>query len=242
MSVEKEWWKAACEDNPHAIAFIGTDDKFIYVNNAWCQLCGWSSAQLMGKMRWQDITTDEDIGGDQNNTEDIKDGDKVEYYLEKEYISPTGAKKAVGLYVKRYPPFGPQKGYLVFGIPLNTREYESLRQAYIELRNNIILVEKQQHGFNQCFSRLDLLEQEQRTMTQKIDAFLITQANSPKFSTNTYAGNSSETVGGNQNINNGWVIVAIVMSAVMLGVLAIGGAVTYKLMNGQEIKVESTEK
>lgn len=97
---------------PFPLACVGLDDRFIWVNEAWSRLVGYSSAELKQK-RWQDITKVEDVGGDQGSVKDIDAGTIEEYYLEKTYIRKNGAEIPIGLYVHRYPFQGDVECYIV---------------------------------------------------------------------------------------------------------------------------------
>lgn len=166
--MEIEWWQHACDKNPHCIAFVGLDDKFQYINDAWSKTFGWSSGQLIGKKRWQDITVDEDVGGDEKETEKIKRGERTEYYLSKEYYTPTGARIAVGLYVHRHPPFGTQLGYVVFAMPLNSRAEESLKLAFNDLETRVTILSEQHRQFETVMRRLDSIEEKQSMTDQNV--------------------------------------------------------------------------
>lgn len=131
-----DWWKVACTASPTAIAFVSTSDRFKFANNAWCRLVGWSESELLQK-RWQDITAVDDVGGDQGETEHVKDGDKAEYYLEKNYIRKDGTRTPIGLYVHRFPPYGDQKGYVVFAVPLGSAELRKLRAEFAALEQTV---------------------------------------------------------------------------------------------------------
>lgn len=145
------WWENCANESPWAIAFVDTKDKFIWVNNKWSQLTGYSRQELVGQKRWQDITVQEDVGSDQANTESIKDGEDLEYYLEKEYRKPDGTKVPVGIYVHRQPKYGLHEGYIVFAEKLSSAEIIGLKHAFNEMNATVTLLEHT----SKCFERID---------------------------------------------------------------------------------------
>lgn len=251
MSVEVEWWKRACEESPHAIAFVGVDDTFIYVNNAWCKLCGWAAAQLIKQKTWQDITLQEDIGSDQVSAEGLKAGTDEEYYLEKEYVSPTGQRRGVGLYVRRHPPFGPHEGFIVFATPLNSREQEALRRAYVDLKSSVSILEEQQNlsleqqrGFQACQTELEYVKQDvqeikesQRHLTDRIDQVLTATI---KDGDNITLTSGNEHVGRDKTTNSTILVMVVAATLVGMGTVLFGGKFAFDYMKRQVI-IESQQ-
>lgn len=139
-----QWWKLACERSKEAIAFVGNDDRFRYNNLAWCKLVGWSASDLKTK-RWQDITDMSSITSDQTETERVKQGLATEYYMEKAYIKPSGARVPVAILVHRFPPelSNAQLGYIVFATPLETQaEYQELKRSFANLLEAVQKLQK----------------------------------------------------------------------------------------------------
>ena len=133
-------YKTALELVPHPCAFVCNDHKFVYINNAWSKLLGYSESELIGT-RWQDITKVEHIGGDQMEADKIRDGEQTEFFTEKTYLTKVGATVNVALYVHRYPAFGPQKGYIAFAkqkTKLNN-DIEFLKRKYRELEQAVMI-------------------------------------------------------------------------------------------------------
>lgn len=218
--MEIEWWKRACEDNPHPIAFVDCDDRFIFVNRAWSELTGWSASQLVSVKRWQEITTPEDVGGGQAETEHVKHGDCESYYQTKEYLTPTGGKVAVGIYVHRHPPFGPQQGYIVFAIRLNSREHETLRNAFGELQSRVTILQEQQLGFHAVMERLDRLEQQQRATNERVDRVML-EAKAGVSITGGIAG--ADQVGRDKTSNDTRVVLYVAAALVAVALVSLGG-------------------
>jgi len=64
MTVPDEWWREACEVVSHPMAAVQpADNTFIWVNQAFERLVGYSRAELREKT-WMSITVQEDVGGD----------------------------------------------------------------------------------------------------------------------------------------------------------------------------------
>lgn len=100
--VPPEWWKAACQHMNHPLACVGTDNKFKWVNEAWCRLVGYSPAELYERT-WQSITTTDDVGGDYDAVADVIGGTRLSYYLEKSYLRKDKTEVVVELTVHRFP-------------------------------------------------------------------------------------------------------------------------------------------
>ena len=133
-------WKTAMDKSSDPTAFIELTDKFVYSNQAWCRMLGYAEIELKTK-RWQDITSLDDVGGDQAENESIRNGEKDEYYIEKTCIRKDGSEVEIGQYVHRYPAVGPQQGYVVFAKILmgNSDEYKELREKFMELERMITM-------------------------------------------------------------------------------------------------------
>lgn len=216
--MEMQWWKRACDANPHAIAFVANDDLFTYVNQAWCRLCGWSSSELVGRKRWQEVTAHHDVGADQTEGDTLRDGEKEEYYITKRYVTPTGREVSVGLYVHRHPPFGAQQGFIVFAVPLDSREQESMRQAFSELQTSVTILQEQQFGFAEVLTRLGRLEEDQRRAAEKFDKLVVAFMGKPGEGITITSGN--ETVG--RDKQSAALVACMLLTVVMVVAMALG--------------------
>jgi PAS domain S-box-containing protein len=85
------------------MACVAKDGKFIWVNQAFELLVGYSLAELIHK-KWQDITVQEDVGGDLASARAILDGETDSYTISKRYRHKRGHEVAVQLTVWRFPP------------------------------------------------------------------------------------------------------------------------------------------
>lgn len=103
--VPADWWELACQKIPHPLACVSVDGDFIWVNDAFCRLVGYSSFELTEK-KWQDITKVSDIGSDELSVNKVVVGERDEYYLEKQYVRKNGDFINVGVFVHRFPNAG----------------------------------------------------------------------------------------------------------------------------------------
>lgn len=234
-----DWWQLAADKSPTAIAFVGVDDRFNYCNQAWCELVGWSESELLEK-RWQDITLAGDVGGDQGETGAVKDGDKSEYYLEKQYKRKDGRQVPIGLYVHRFPSYGPHEGYVVFASELGSAELRQLRAEFEELQ---ALVAELKAG------RLKLGQVEHKLATQGKELknlWSLMQGISSKSPTITVGDQTGGDRTGRDKISNDTkiiVVVAVVLCATLLGTVALflGGQLEWR-GGGQQIEINSIEE
>lgn len=152
------WWKLACEKNPDPVSFVGIDDRFIYANNAWCRLLGYSESELKEKT-WQDITKQEDIGSDQAEENSIMRGEKEEYYLEKTYIRKDRSHITIKLYVHKYPETGDNEGYIVFAKRVTSEDYEDLKSKFLDLQKTVLILQQNSVASDFISSQISILEQ-----------------------------------------------------------------------------------
>jgi len=110
--VPEAWWRAAAQKVPHPLAAVGSNNRFLWVNDAFCRLLGYAPAEIEA-MRWNEITAPEDVGGDLEAIQEIMDGKRDEYYLEKTYIRKGGEHVVVSLFVHRFPEYGEVTSFIV---------------------------------------------------------------------------------------------------------------------------------
>ena len=72
------------------MALVAPDGAWLRVNRSFCQMSGYSEAELL-KMRFQDITHPEDLNLDLENVEKMLCGEVVTYQMEKRYLHKNGA-------------------------------------------------------------------------------------------------------------------------------------------------------
>jgi PAS domain S-box-containing protein len=155
-----ELWKLAVDKNPEAIAFVGIDDKFLYANMSWCKMVGYASNEL-AQMTWQDITCNEDIGGDGNEVKAVKDGIREDYYFEKNYVRKSGSRIQVGLYIVRYPEYGNHIGYVAFAKELSHgHAYNELKERFLELESIVKVMQHNEITAKLFAQRIDSLKKD----------------------------------------------------------------------------------
>jgi PAS domain S-box-containing protein len=90
--IPAEWWKRAAEVVPYGVACVDLDDTFLYVNQCFCQMLGYSQMELVGRT-WMSITDDENVGGYLKSAEELKRSEVRDYYtLQSRYIHRDGRR------------------------------------------------------------------------------------------------------------------------------------------------------
>ena len=90
-------FKALVENAPVGVARNSLDGKFLYVNPGFCQMLGYSAAELE-QMTWQQITHPEDIDTDARQASRVIAGEASGYTMEKRYIRKDGSTVWVSLH------------------------------------------------------------------------------------------------------------------------------------------------
>lgn len=224
------WWKLACDKSREAIAFVSTDDKFLYCNNSWCKLTGYSFSELIGKT-WISITEPADIGPDMYGIQAIKDQEIDEYYIEKSYIKKDSKKVSVKLYVHRYPEHGEQEGYIVFAIPLSSKEYEDLREKFLTVQKDVLLLQQNQISNDLVNNQIKMMEQKLE-QNQELMKLALNKSSSINIGDNLSGRDYVTKAGDNTNIGNININVIAVVVLSVLTFTTIGVAVLYFLLKG----------
>lgn len=232
-----EWWKNAAKDCPVAVAFVDENDKFLYVNQEWSILTGYAPAQLVGQKTWQEITTQEDIGGDAAAIRDIKSGKSIEYYMEKKYVRADGSQVSVGIYVHRQPPYGKHQGYIIFAKQVGSKEMAALQVSFENLKNNITVLEHISRGFERIDERV-------KAQYDKIDS--LEEIVSAIVASNNKSSDSHINIGGDvtgqdktgRDKNSMWIVAMGVLCVIILGALVFD---KYLSVSKDKIEVNQTE-
>lgn len=131
--VPEGWWRFICEHGHHALACIGEDDRFVWVNEAWCRLLGYSQAELKQKT-WIEITLQGDVGGDVASAQElIEEGGRRHYTLSKRYVHKLGHIVKVEITVHRFPSVvGEFQAFAVEAMPevATYQQLENLKRDY----------------------------------------------------------------------------------------------------------------
>lgn len=234
--INEEWWKRCCELSTLAIAFVDQSDRFLYCNHAWSVLTGYAPAQLCGIKRWQDITEDEGVGGDQKSAEAVKEGDTDSFYLEKTYIRADYSKVPVGIYVHRHPPFGPQQGYVVFAKKVGSPEFAALEAGYAELKARVVVIEEMRRLTSNLEQRINANAEAIDDLQDLVRTMIGAKAGGSVTTVTTAGGDwtGQDKTGGNKN--SVVVVLATVAVIAIAGVLVLGGKL---LIDGQRVEINA---
>ncbi len=127
---------------------VGLDQSFILVNRAYCDMTGYSAAELQ-QMSWAQITHPDDIAADWHQTQRMLVGEIDHYTLEKRYIHKTGDTVWVTLSASVVRDWQGQPQSLIGVI----RDISDRKQAELE-REQLLTRERQQlkqlHGLTKA--------------------------------------------------------------------------------------------
>ena len=128
------WWQHACEKIHFPIACVARDSRFVWVNEAFERLIGYSVAELREKT-WMDITLQKDVGGDHASVQAVVRGDIPSYTISKRYVHKFGSPVPVTLTVWRFPPnIGDVACFVVEAAPktVNQQQLDEVRVSLEE--------------------------------------------------------------------------------------------------------------
>ena len=136
-------------------------------------MLGFSEAELKER-RWQDVTLTEEIGGGEREGEAIVDGSKDEYYRETVYVRKDGSQIGIGLFVRKYPPYGPQAGFVVFGKVISAEgwlsdEYAELKAQFQEIEQIIGLIRRAESENTTLKQRIEEQARQIEQQAEEID-------------------------------------------------------------------------
>ncbi len=89
-SIGMDVFRAAFETAAHGMALVSLDGAWLEVNNAICDLLGYSRVELSG-LTFQDVTHPDDLESDLELLRSTLLGERQSYQLEKRYIRKDGA-------------------------------------------------------------------------------------------------------------------------------------------------------
>lgn len=225
------WWKTACDKSPDPIAFVDINNRFVFCNNAWCKLLGYSESELKEKT-WQDITKIEDIGSDQAEVDNIRSNKKEEYYLEKTYIRKDRSSITIKLYVHRYPENGDHEGYVVFAKRLTSEDYESLKSKFLDLQTTVLILQ-------QNSTTTEYLSEQMRVVNDKLEqnkeiAKMAMDRDRGSINIGDKFGHNSNKAG-RDNIqglsSNAIILITVLIVVSILMVASLCGVIIYLLVN-----------
>lgn len=212
------WWRLACRVAPWPIAFVADNDYFLFANPEWCQLVGYAESELQEK-RWQDITLTEDIGGDQQQTEKLKDPrqEATEYYEEKTYVRKDGEQVYISLFVHRVPTYGNHLGYVVFARPHDERAVQEMKREFSTMQEAVGKLQQGVLDVDQLKSQLAEHKQEVDRLWQLTGAALGGGRQEVNFGDQT----GGDKIGRDKNSAVPMIVIAIVIG-LLTAVLIVG--------------------
>lgn len=226
-----EWWKSACEKNPDPIAFVDLDQRFIFCNNAWSKLTGYSEPELREKKR-SNITKSDDIGPDQSEIDNIIKGSKVEYYIEKTIIRKDRTEILVKMFVHRYPEYGIHEGYLIFARRATSEDYEDLKSKFLDLHKTVLILQQNAIGSQLIAQQMEIIEQ--KLEQNKEIAKMAMNRDSNHINIGDKFGNRSNKAG-RDNIqglsSNAIILITVLIGVFILTVASLGGIIIYLILN-----------
>lgn len=130
--VPDDWWQMAVKVIPHPIACVDLDGRFVWANESWCNLLGYTLGELEEKT-WKDLTPINDIGADEVAVQSVISGVSDEYQMQKHYITKSGKLIPVWLYVHRFPELGDVTMFVSCTEPITNTDVE-LQKVKEEVR------------------------------------------------------------------------------------------------------------
>lgn len=114
------------------------DGEILWVNGAFEGLLGYTSVELVGKKTWIELTKpDDDLDADRELVAETVSGKRVDYQLQKHYVSKSGTPQLVVIDVLRYPIEGEFQFFLVAVCPVE-RGIELAMTQLVEIRKLLI--------------------------------------------------------------------------------------------------------
>lgn len=89
LQISEQKFRRAFEHSATGMAIVSLEGKWVEVNNTLCNIVGYSSEELF-RLTFQDITYPGDLGADIGHVNELIEGSKDHYILEKRYIHKDG--------------------------------------------------------------------------------------------------------------------------------------------------------
>ncbi|HYH69372.1 MAG TPA: PAS domain S-box protein [Urbifossiella sp.] len=87
----------------NGVAYCAGDGTFMRVNPEFCRLLGYSSRELVGRKKWQDVTHPDDLAAFDAEAAATAAGDQDEYTINKRYLRKDGYSVFARVQVNRIP-------------------------------------------------------------------------------------------------------------------------------------------
>ncbi|HZF59393.1 MAG TPA: PAS domain S-box protein [Rubrobacter sp.] len=105
-------FRATFEQAAVGVAHVGTDGRWLRVNDKLCEITGYSREELSG-MTFQDITHPDDLGADLDQLRRLLAGEIETYSMEKRYFSKDGSVVWINLTVSLVRGASGEPAYLI---------------------------------------------------------------------------------------------------------------------------------
>jgi PAS domain S-box-containing protein len=135
-------FQALVENALVGVVHYTLDGRFVYANEGFCRLVGYSAEELQQKT-WCDITHPDDVGAELRNAQLVADGLIRHYTMEKRYVRKDGTPTWVSLHVNYVrDDAGRRLSSVGVAVDINVRRHAdaALRESemrFRELANNI---------------------------------------------------------------------------------------------------------
>lgn len=96
-------YRSLFENSLFGIVAVGPDNRFVRVNDTFCQLLGYQAEELVGVMDFLQVTHPDDVPLSQQNHQAMVRGEVQRYTMEKRYLTKKGDVVHVVLFVERLP-------------------------------------------------------------------------------------------------------------------------------------------
>lgn len=139
-----EYQRALLEDSPIPTAYVSRDGVFVYVNDAWCDLVGYSRTELQG-MTFGNITHHLDLRADEAEVNGcLADPSKRGYAMGKRYVHKIDGTVWANLVVRTVWINGSFRVFVAYAMPVpNHGRFKAERQydGKVEVRPSIKMAE-----------------------------------------------------------------------------------------------------
>ena len=89
LRASEEWFRGAFDGAPIGMALVAPSTKWLWINRAFCDLVGYTEAELLAK-DFQAITHPDDLAADLNFVKQLLDDSIKSYQMEKRYFHKQG--------------------------------------------------------------------------------------------------------------------------------------------------------
>lgn len=121
----KESFRSYFDNGPVAMCVNSPDNRWLEINQEFCQLLGYEKSELMS-MNWLQITHPDDVEANQKLIEQLQRGQLKHFKLDKRYIRKDDSIVYATLSVVSSNSFEGRDGYSIISVIDNTEHYKAL--------------------------------------------------------------------------------------------------------------------